>query len=985
VEDLVATLGEHAPGLVGLALGDLDLAADVLHRPLERADTTESLRETFLSACDDLDDGPELLRTLRRLRHRAVVRIALREVLRLADVDQTSREMAALASACTEAALRACMRSAVARRGEPRDPEGNPVPLVALGMGKLGGGELNLGSDVDLCFFYGTDEGTVGDGDTSIHELYTRVVSRTVQALSELTEDGFCFRVDLRLRPEGSRGPLVNSLASAERYYEAWGRTWERAALLRAHPIAGDHAFGQQLLETLAPFVFRRSVDPSIAREMGEMLRRTRREQRVDGDRDVKLGRGGIREAEFFVQTLQLVWGGKHPELRVRGTMEALHRLRAAGLVTHREAEDFETAWAMLRRVEHRIHMRAGYQTHALPPPGPDRDALASSLGFPDSERLWRKLAEAREGVASLFRSLDEGSEPEASPELEALCDQIAAGASPSDLVDEVATTLPVHDADEAASHLVRLGRMATGPLGADTRRRRPRLGGMLLQEVSGAADPDLALRFMADFFTRLGRPGGYLQLFDEHPRLLRRLISLFGASGTLSSALVGHPEAVDQLLVATGAPSPEEIGRTHREAPLDFDPSAPEQRPDPESFVAALRQTKRELTLQVGLAHVSGEIALGEVQTRLTALAEAQIDAALRYAQAEVFARFGTPQPPSTQGQADTSPPGAEEPAHTDPPGTAGPVAPATMIVIGMGKLGARELGFGGDLDLMFLYGADGPGQPANPDRPVTNAELFTRIAQRTMRLLSQPDAEGSGYETDTRLRPSGSQGMLVVSLASFDRYHDSRAEPWERQALVRARPVAGDPQLAEMVQTRFERLVYGMDAPAPQDVAAMRTRIERELAGERHDRYDPKFGYGGLLDVEFAIQWLQMRHGSKLPGPTALRSPGTLEALQGLRHAGHLERGDAEALEEGYLLFRNVEQAVRLLDESREVVVIEGGRIAEQVARRLGIRERDGKPPTEVLFATWRRQASEVRALFERLLGPVSIPPPWSEDGTP
>ncbi len=296
-------------------------------------------------------------------------------------------------------------------------------------------------------------------------------------------------------------------------------------------------------------------------------------------------------------------------------------------------------------------------------------------------------------------------------------------------------------------------------------------------------------------------------------------------------------------------------------------------------------------------------------------------------------------------------------------------------MVVVGMGKLGGRELGFGSDLDLVFLYGADGDAEPARPERPVTNAEVFTRVGQRTLRLLSQPDAEGPGYPIDPRLRPSGSHGLLVVSLAAFDRYHRTHADAWERQALVRARPVTGDPKLAELAVQRFEHIAFEGGATGAEELSRMRRRMETELAGEKPAGYHPKLGYGGLVDVEFVIQWLQMRHGMD----PAVRRPHTLEALAALRAGGYLVPADAEALREGYLFFRSVEQALKLLDETHAAVLTLGGPLAERVARRLGLRERDGHAPTEVLTETWQRRATEVRAIFERLVAPVGVAPPW------
>jgi glutamate-ammonia-ligase adenylyltransferase len=936
--EAVALLADHAPALLQLVRADPSVIGDALARPIEhasdRASLAAELAET-LAAEDDPD------RALRRFRHRAMVRIALREIHRVADVEQTSAEMAWLASVVIDAALAESLRVEVARHGAARDAEGREVPLTVLGMGKLGGLELNLGSDVDLVFFYGTDEAEVEGGELTVHELYSRVVRRAVRMLSEVTGDGFCFRVDLRLRPEGSRGPLVNSLASAERYYESWGRTWERAALLRARPVAGDRAFGDHVLDTLRPFVYRRAVDPSIAEQMNEMLLRSRRELKVDEERDVKLGRGGIREAEFFVQTLQLVWGGRHPELQVPGTLDALARLRGAGLVSDREAETLEDGWALLRRIEHRIHVWAGYQTHRLPSDPEELRRFALSLGYPDAGSLQAALERVRTGIEGLFATLLPGGEDTAQRTWDEVGDLVASGAEPDAIAEALAQRLPVRRPYESATHLARLGRRANDPLGPVTWERVPDLGRLLLSEVAGAADPDMALRFLAEFAARLGGPWPYERLLLEQPRLTRRLVGLFGASGTLSQLLVGHPEDVD-LLISSAAPTLKEIAEPHDALARELD-----EDPDPEAVVAELRRLERAYTLRIGLAYVAREIDLPTAADRLSELAEGQVRVSLEAARRWAERRWGRPR--------------------------------SAMVVCAMGKLGGRELGFGGDLDLVFLYGADGETEPTASGRTATHAELFARMAQRTMLLLRQRDAEGPGYETDTRLRPSGSQGTLVVSLDAFDRYHERGAADWERQALIRARPVAGDEAVAAAARARFTHLAYELGAPDPAELAHTRARLQSELAGETVDRVHPKLGYGGLTDVELLVQWLQMRHGDD----PRVRTANTAAAIDALQAQGVLSPVDAEALGAAYAFSRGVEQSLKLLEEHREPLLEPRGRSGTHVARGLGIRARDGLSPADVLERTYRHHAETARALFERIVAPVEVPAPWGADG--
>ena len=927
--ELLEALESHAPALAPLIHADGALLDDVQARPLERRDDREAIEQAFdFEALDEAD----LHRRLRRVRHRAMVRIALREILGLADIDQTARELATVAGAALDAALRAHRGWLAARFGDAMRADGQPIPLTALGMGKLGGGELNFGSDVDLVFFYGTDEGQVGEGlDLSVHDFFTRLVRAVSRAIGEITEDGYVFRVDLRLRPEGSQGPLANSLASAERYYAEFGRTWERGALLRARPVAGDPTFGDEVLAMLAPFIFRRSVDPTLADAMHEMMAKTRRDLRVDEARDVKLGRGGIREAEFFVQTLQLIWGGQHRELRVANTIEGLRRLRALGLVTHQDAEALETAWALLRRIEHRIHMSTGYQTHDLPA---EREPFARSLGFEDREAFEDALRSARAIVADLFDSLVD--DPAGTGEHDGLgfvLDALEAASAGEDDADErlrAGAPLVVGDADpdEAHAHLRRLTRIRRGPFGVRGPRR---LATRLLREVREAAEPALALRFLADFLARGG--AGYTRALAEEPRLARRLIGLFGQSPTLAELLCGHPETLGAVFAGGSLPTPEEVERAH----------STDRPREVEDFVAWLRRLRREQLLRIGLAWIGQELAPRDTQRALSRLADAQLAAATDVAWREITTRMG-------------------EPA-------------SSLVVVAMGKLGGGELGFTSDLDLLFLYSRDGETEKGR-----AHVEVLARVAQRTLRLLSQPDAEGPGYEVDTRLRPSGSQGLLVSSLAGFERYQRDRAEAWERQALLRARVVhalgADAEAAADQARTIIEQAAFGMGPPEAERMAELRRRMQLELAREQADRYHPKLGFGGLVDIEFLVQWLQMRHGSD---PT-VRQRHTLDAIDALRAAGSLSDADAEVLADGYRFFRRVEQCTGLLDPTGDGGLQMGGRRARAVTRALGRRERDGVDAMEVFAREWRTRAEACRALFERTLAPVGAPACWS-----
>lgn len=847
-----------------------------------------------------------LKRELRKERHAAVARIAAREILRVAEVEETSAELATLADVLVEAALRTHRAWLEDRHGEVTTPDGERVPFVVLGMGKLGGEELNFGSDIDVCFFYETDDAESAKTGKSAHEVFAQLSREVSSTLSDVTDEGFCFRVDLRLRPEGTRGAIANSLASAERYYETFGRPWERAALLRARAIAGDLALGEELLRTLRPFVFPRRVETGIANDMQQMLVRSRKESGALSHDDIKLGLGGIRELEFFVQAQQLIWGGQHAELRVRSTLLALARLEALGFVRANEARELVEAWSLLRRVEHRIHMSTGYQTHALPRDEEALARLAESLGFASGDSLSVSLGAARARVHASFVTLLDDSPTGRDPRLDELCELLATLAPASTIAEQLPDDLGFADIDEAATHLVRLAKRPGSPLHPASRAKHPELGPVLLREVLLAVDPLRALANLSDFFARIGGSWAYDRLLVDEPRLGRRLISLFGTSSALSSLLIGHPEGLDALLRIGEPMSEREIAETH-EALAGLD--------DDESLVAALRRIKREITLRAGLALVAREIDARRAEALLSALADAQILAAAAFAKR----RF----------------------ALTSP-----------LSIVGLGKLGGREIGFGSDLDLFFLHDAEN----ASPEE-----EAAVRAAQRVLRILCDPHAEGPGYAIDMRLRPSGSKGLLVVSRESFRRYHATQAAEWERLALVRARTLGEDAALDSLL-----RAVTFVGPADREGIAALRGRIERELGQGPPRTFHPKFGRGGLLDVEFTVQVLELdRTGSNE------RSTNTIDMIVGLERRGALARQDAQVLAEGWRFMRDVEQGLKLAERGERVRF--DGTTLDVLARHLRITDRDGDSAAEVVEALLRRHASSVRERFEALIAPI------------
>ena len=925
--------------VVAIARGKMRIARDL-----------RTLRRLGLSFVGSLDDALAVRRGLRLFAQRERLRVAARELLPSegGDIDTTAREISDIAQVCTELATEEALRWAEARFGMPVTAGGERCAFTVLGMGKLGGRELNCGSDVDLLPFYETDEGAVRRGgpagevtEQTLNEHFARVTQRLTATLEDATDEGMCWRVDLRLRPEGSRGPLVNALVAAERYYETWGRTWERAALLRARPVAGDLAFGQIVLDALAPFVWRKVVDPRIAREMTELVVRGRAELSSDPERDLKLGPGGIREAEFFVQSLQLIWGGREPSLRLSNTLDSLRRLRSRGLVTDRESRELENAYLTLRRLEHRVQFATGLQTHILPR-GDLLETIARSVGFTGSKELEKDLDRTRRRVAARFASLTRSFEhgpPASDAHLAPLFVAIDSGEEALVLTALAEGASPGADFQASASadlarHLLSLARRPDFPLGATARDRHPELAPQLLEALADAADPEQATRLLSAFFTRLATPGVYARAMAEDRQVVRKLVGLFGASAFLGESLVFHPELVESVLFAKGLPTPERARRHVDEEVLEASRRASDHDGrDPEDvLVGALRHAKSRIMMEVGLAELSGELLTREATMVLSAVADATLEHAVRYALAEKGLASG-------------------------------------LAVVAMGKLGGREIGYGSDLDIFFLY------EPGDDDG--SKSERYVRAAQRVLRLVSAPHGDGPGYELDTRLRPSGSHGLLVVSLEAFARYHglcadgtphdqQPDAQDWERQALVKARPAAGDVELGRRFAVLATKIAYERGAPDPERVNHLRMRMEKELAREAPHRYDVKLGYGGIVDVEFAAQWLQMQHGAD----PRVRTTDTETALGALEACGYLDPSTASVLREGYALLRRLEQALRVVHGTSASLIEEGAPGVAALARRMGFR--DG--PTSAsrsLFERYRAVTRDVRAAYLSVLG--------------
>ncbi len=856
---------------------------------------------------------------------RQKLRIALREVLPPAlggaSLQVCARELSDLASVAIQFALNLALNEVQERFSHPTKGGGQPCSFCVIGMGKLGGQELNAGSDIDLICFYDTDH--TDKNEITSHEFWTRVVRRMVPLLEEVTVDGMVWRVDLRLRPEGTRGPLVNSLSAMLNYYETWGRLWERAAWTRARPVAGDRDLGQALLEQLQPFVYRRAVDPTIADSMCALVEQARAEG-GDTTGDLKLGKGGIRDLETFVQSLQLIWAGKTPALRVRPTLKALDRLRTHGYVTEREAVDLGEAYTMLRAVEHLVQNASGLQTHNVPKGELDELRLARCLGFSSNQQFEAHLAEVRVRVQACVASLRIGHHQKGRWTM--LLAAIQAGN-----VEEVQAHLR-HDLGEMATEqlgadLIELGALPDGLLGAMTAEVNWQHVDALLDALIHCADPEQAAKCLGVWSGHRTFKTVHASVLRAPPAVLRRFVTALGGSAFVGDLVVGHPEIVHHVLFSRGMPSAEAAARA---VDREVDLLGQADSKDMELVSGAIRRAKLRVILEIVLADMAEEVGVVEVTDVLSALADACLQRALRAATGEDV---------------------------------------VGISVLSVGKLGGRELGYGSDLDVIFVF------EPKPGEQEGEAMALRARQAQRTIRILSEVHAEGPGYQLDTRLRPSGTQGVLVTSLRSFARYHGLggknevavRAAPWERQTLLRARFSAGDKDLGHNAILLAQRAAYEVGEVDTSEIHRLRMRMERELGGERPGRYDLKLGRGGLVDIEFAVQALQLQNAC-LPG---VRTTNTLQAIDALESASALSQADATQLRNSYHFLRKLEQRLHVVHDTSIHLLEASAPGLILLARRMGLTSSPGRGAVDLLMDRYRTTTEATRATYEGIMG--------------
>ncbi len=862
--------------------------------PLTEPTTTEFLKDRWRDYLADVESESDLQTALRQFRMETQFRIIWRDLLRWADLNETMAAASDFADTCIQGALDWLYDDTCAQFGTPWGT--NPVtgeksaqPLIVLGMGKLGGCELNVSSDIDLIFAF-PDKGETRDGPRSIdnQQFFVRLGQRLIQALDQITADGFVFRVDMRLRPYGQSGALALSFGALETYYQDQGRDWERYAMVKARVVAGDQAAGQVLMDSLKPFVYRKYIDFSAFESLRSMKSMISREVRRKGlENNIKLGSGGIREIEFVVQAFQLIRGGRDKELQQRELLTILGELEALDLLPSVVVNELASAYIFLRDLEHALQGMDDKQTQVLPEDELSQARIALTMGFSGWQDCLQELDRHRRRVATHFADIiaveEEG---QAQSDVGEGWQELWLGEMDRDAAVD---WLERHGFEEPANSFDLLaelrGSRTLQTLQTQGRKRLNRFMPVILEALASVDGPSQTLGRVLQLVEAILRRTAYMVLLLENPGARFQLVRLCSESPWIASQLAATPLLLDELLNA------ESLYKPPAKAELQDDLRQQVLRipfEDLEEQMETLRHFKKAHILRVAASELRGTLPLMKVSDYLTWIAEVVLDHVVDVAFANLVNRHGHPRrKDGTQCDSD-------------------------FAIIGYGKLGGIELGYTSDLDLVFVHDAD-PEETTDGEKSIDNAVFFTRLGQRIVHILNAQTPAGQLYEVDMRLRPSGNSGLLVTTLTAFEKYQRNDAWVWEHQALARARGVAGCEQTLEgFERIREAILCQPRDKDAlRQEVVTMREKMRSALAtpipssGAEPEVFHIKHDPGGIVDIEFMVQYLVLAHAGE--HPELVRVSDNIRQVEALGRAGVISSEDAEGVRAAYIALRS------------------------------------------------------------------------------
>ncbi|MGV3741733.1 MAG: bifunctional [glutamate--ammonia ligase]-adenylyl-L-tyrosine phosphorylase/[glutamate--ammonia-ligase] adenylyltransferase [Burkholderiaceae bacterium] len=848
----------------------------------------------------ETETGMPLPRAMRRVRNLVIASLIARDLNGQADLNEVVTSMSAFADFAIRTHVAALMEEMIALHGAPIGEEsGRPQELIVIGMGKLGGYELNVSSDIDLIFVYPEDGETLPTSteqrQLSNQEFFARLGKKLIGALSEITEDGFTFRVDMALRPNGNSGPLAASMAMVEEYFIVQGREWERYAWVKARAVTGHEQDIDALDKLIRPFVYRRYLDYGAIDAIRNMHAQIRAEvvrqeaRHPDRSNNVKLGRGGIREIEFLAQVFQLIRGGRDASLRDRSTRSTLRLLAEKGLLQAEVVERMLESYAFLRNLEHRLQYLDDAQTHTFPVNPEDQLAVARMMGFADVPSLLDKLNAHRSRVATQFdeifsdkRSEHAGDDEQADPRLQA----VLSASDGEEAIQMHLTNLDYDDPHAATERLLATWhstRMQTLPE-ASRQKLVSLVNQALPMVVTQSSAHTVTLGRLLAFLDAIARRASYLSLLTEYPHTLERVIRMMGASEWAATYLTRHPLLLDELLDDRTLKASPDWQVFAQECRQQLDASAG----DTERQMDVLRELHHAQLFRLLAQDLEGSLSVERLADHLSALADALVDATLHAVWNTLANR------------------------HRDKP---------RFAVIAYGKLGGKELGYASDLDIVFLYEDDDQEAPA----------LYARLAQRFITWMTSHTAAGILFDIDIALRPDGASGLLVSSFSSFARYQRESAWLWEHQALTRARFCAGDASIGEQFeQLRVEVLRQPRDESIlKREILSMRQKMH-DAHPNRSTQFDLKHDSGGMIDIEFMVQYMVLRHASQHQGLTA--DIGNIALLKLCGQLGLIDDALASEVADAYRSFRRLQHQLRM--QGHERARVEGEAVAQEIA---------------------------------------------------
>jgi [glutamine synthetase] adenylyltransferase / [glutamine synthetase]-adenylyl-L-tyrosine phosphorylase len=870
---------------------------------LDRTLESGEMARRLAAAVAGQPDLAGFMAALRRQRQREMVRIAWRDLAGWAAVPETLADTSAFADVAIAAAVDYASRDLARTWGEPRSVDGEAQPLVVIGMGKLGGGELNFSSDIDLIFVFPEKGETTGSRSIDNEDFFTRLGRLVIRILGERTAEGFVFRVDMRLRPFGDSGPLTASAVFLENYLQTHGRDWERYAWIKARALTGREAWKVIHAESVRPFVYRRYLDFGVFESLREMKALIEKEvARRDLAEHVKLGPGGIREIEFIVQAFQLIRGGQDRRLQTPSLLVALPQLAGGKLLPARVAQELEAAYLFLRRIENRLQMMADAQTHTIPADALARERIAFAMGFAGWADCAAELDLHRARVTRAFQEVMFARHEAQTTELPGVngISEAWLRAAPATQLAAVLAARGFADGEQAAQMLEEFrGSTAVRRLDAPGRARLDVLVPRLITAIAELeADQVAVLRRVLKVLEAIGSRSAYFALLNENAGVRRRLIELAALGEFLAAQIASHPLLLDELLDESGNGLPPSRATLEREVAARLDHMDEDE---PERQVEVLRQFQRAAIFRVAMADLTGRIPLMRVSDYLTEIAEIIVEQTMRLGWKQITEQFGVPR-------------------YTD---AAGARRVVKICAVGYGKLGGNELGYASDLDLVFLHDSGSEGAETDAAKPVDNQVFFIRYAQRVMHLLTMHSAAGRLYEVDVRLRPSGKGGMLITRIGAFAEYQQKEAWTWEHQALLHARAVAGDPALrAAFESVRVEILERHVRRDTLRtEVRNMRERMRRELSRAKPGtgQFDIKQDAGGTADIEFLAQYWALRHAGS--HPPVVMFADTIRQLESVASADLVPQLTVDVLRDAYRKYR--ERSHHLSLEQAEPVV--------------------------------------------------------------